>query len=237
TARVRRYLRHRRLSDVEGLIEMRGPIDATATVMSALEPIEAELFDQARQRAHDSGREEPAALAFDAMRQMADESAAAAETSGGRRAPATIVMRVDKTAFDRGHTEPDEVCEIVGVGPFPVEVARRLCGDVILKALITDGTNVLSVSHLSRVIPVRLRTALEELQPECVIAGCHVDRHLEIDHNVPVEEHGPTALWNLNRVCHHHHRIKTTQDLRIEGEGTHKQLVPRQDHSAGPAPP
>ena len=29
------------------MIEIRGPIDATAAVMAALEPIEAELFEQA----------------------------------------------------------------------------------------------------------------------------------------------------------------------------------------------
>ena len=54
-------------------------------------------------------------------------------------------------------------------------------------------------------------------------------RHLEIDHNVPVEEQGPTALWNLNRVCHHHHRVKTVKKLRIVGEGTNKRLVPASD--------
>jgi hypothetical protein len=123
------------------------------------------------------------------------------------------------------------VCEIVGVGPVPVAVAQKLSGDAIFRALITDGTDVLAISHLSRTIPVRLRTALEELYPECVIAGCHVDRHLQIDHNVPVEKQGPTALWNLNRVCNPHHDLKTKGKLRIVGEGLHKRLVP------GPRPP
>jgi 5-methylcytosine-specific restriction endonuclease McrA len=91
---------------------------------------------------------------------------------------------------------------------------------------------VRSISHLGRTIPARLRTALEELQGECVIAGCHVDRHLEIDHNVPVAEGGPTALWNLNLVCHHHHDRKHAENLRIVGDGTRKRLVP-----AGRAPP
>ncbi len=36
TARQNRYLRSRRVSDVEGLIELRGPIDETARVMAAL---------------------------------------------------------------------------------------------------------------------------------------------------------------------------------------------------------
>jgi hypothetical protein len=240
TARVRRFLRHRRISDVEGLLEMRGPIDLTARAMAALEPIEAELFDQARARlaeegceeSREEGREAPEARAFDAMVQLADDSAAAALVSNGSRAPATLVMRVDHSAFLRGHTEVGEVCEIVGVGPIPVSVARRLSSDVFLKALITDGTDVRSVSHLGRTIPARLRTALEELQPECVIAGCHIDRHLEIDHDVGIEDQGPTALWNLNRLCHHHHFVKTIKKLRVVGEGTNKQLV-----AADRAPP
>ncbi len=228
TARVRRHLRHRALSDVEGLIEMRGPIDETAAVMAALQPIEKEHFGRARDA---DERELPEALAFDAMKQMADDSAVAAFAADGRRAPATLVMRVDHSSFTRGGTEPGEICEIVGVGPIPVSVARRLSHDVILKALIIDGTDVRAVSHVGRRIPARVRTALEELQPECVIAGCHVDRHLEIDHNDPVEAGGVTAIWNLNRVCHHHHRVKTAGDLRIVGEGSKRVLVP------GPRPP
>jgi hypothetical protein len=121
----RRYLRHRRLSDVEGMIEMRGPIDRTARVMAALVPIEWDLFEEARSA---------------------------------------------------------EVCEISGIAPIPVSVAQELSAAAFLKALITDGTDVHAVSHPGRAQPARLVTALEELQSECVIAGCQVDRHLEIDH-------------------------------------------------------
>jgi hypothetical protein len=224
-AKANRYLRHRALSDVEGLLEMRGPIDETARAYAALNPIERDLFEEARVRDPED-REEPETRAFDAMVQMADDSATVATESSGRRAPATIVFRIDHASFTRGHTEDGEVCEIVGVGPVPVVVVQKLADDAIFKALITDGTDVRAISHLGRTIPARLRTALEELYPECVVAGCHVDRHLEIDHNVPVEDHGPTALWNLNRVCHHHHDLKTRHKLRLEGEGLHQRLVP-----------
>ena len=144
----------------------------------------------------------------------------------GRRVPATVVVRVDKAAFERGDTVDGEVCEIPGVGPIPVSVAQELSADAFLKALITDGTDVHAVSHPGRTRPARLVTALEELQPECVIAGCHVDRHLEIDHNVPVALGGRTELANLNRLCHHHHGLKTQRDLRVVGEGSQKRLVP-----------
>jgi hypothetical protein len=220
---TRRYLRHRRMSDVEGIIELRGSIDRTARVMGALDPIERELFEMARAA---ETRELPEALAFDALVRVADDSVRVAQLADGRRAPATVVVRVDKSAFDRGGTIDDEVCEIPGVGPIPVSVARELATDAFLKGLITDGTDVRAVSHPGRTMPARLRTALEELQPECVIAGCHVDRHLEFDHNVPVALGGRTELANPNRLCHHHHGRKTQRDLRVVGEGLQKRLVP-----------
>src|SRR4249919_179402 len=120
-ARVRanRYLRHRRISDVEGLIEVRGPIDLTARALAALEPYEKDLFTQARKAAR---REEPEALAFAAVVAMADDAAAGRLAASPSRAPATLVFRVDHSAFRRGHTMPGEICEIAGVGPVPVFV-------------------------------------------------------------------------------------------------------------------
>ena len=233
-ARANRYLRHRRISDVEGLIEMRGPIDATAAVMAALEPGEKELFRQARASGR---REEPEALAFDAAVEMADDSAAARLVERPSRAPATLVMRVDHSAFVRGETVPGEVCEIAGIGPVPVFVAQRLSGDAIFKALIHDGTDVLAVSHLGRTIPARLRTAVRELFSECAIEGCHVNRHLEIDHNTPVSEQGPTALWNLSLLCRFHHEHKHRYNQRVVGEGTNRRLVPTGRPPPGPPTP
>jgi hypothetical protein len=206
-AKARRFLRHRAISDVEGLIEMRGPLDRTAAVMAALAPYEQEMFEQARRAEQ---RELPEALAFDAMVRLGGDAVAGRFRDAPSRAPATIVVRVDKTAIDRGRSEPGEVCEIPGVGPIPVSVARKLGQDAIYKALITDGTDVLSISHLGRSIPTRLRTAIEEAYPECAADGCNVDRHLEIDHIVPVCEGGPTEFANLHRLCHWHHDEKHT---------------------------
>jgi len=73
---------------------------------------------------------------------------------------------------------------------------------------------------------IRLRTAVEERSPECDVEGCHVTRHLEIDHNLPFALGGRTELDNLNRLCHHHHDLKTGYDLRLVGDGLHQRLVP-----------
>ncbi|HEY3724780.1 MAG TPA: HNH endonuclease signature motif containing protein, partial [Acidimicrobiia bacterium] len=233
TVRIARFARHRAVSDVEGLVEMRGPIDLTARFIAALEPIESELFDQARASQR---REHPDAIAFDAMIQMADDSAHVATQATGHRAPATVVVRVDHAALTRGVTTTGETCEIAGIGPVPVPIARKLADDSILKVLVHDSSDVRAISHAGRTIPARLRTALEELYPECCIEGCHVDRHLEIDHNIPISEGGPTALWNLTRPCHHHHDYKHAHNLRIVGEGTRRHFEPA-PAAADRAPP
>src|SRR5207245_8221178 len=62
----------------------------------------------------------------------------------------------------------------VGGGPIPVSVAQRMVEDSFVKAVLVDGTDVLAVSHHGRMIPARLRTAVEELHPECDREGCHV---------------------------------------------------------------
>ena len=134
-------------------------------------------------------------------------------------------VRVDFPALVRGRTEPGEVCEITGVGPVPVAVVSQMLDDAILRVVVVDGADVVSVSHPGRFVGARLRTAVEELFPECAISGCHVTAHLEIDHNLPVEAGGPTALWNLDRLCRHHHRHKHRYDLRLAGTGTDRAFV------------
>jgi hypothetical protein len=139
------------------------------------------------------------------------------------------VVRIDHTALVRGWTEPGEVSEIVGQGPIPVSVASRLLDDAFLKAVVVDGTDVLAVSHLGRTIPARLRTAVEEMHPECDLEGCHITSNLEIDHNQPVEEFGKTELCNLERLCLHHHRHKHRHRLRLEGPPGRMRFVPAPD--------
>ena len=183
--------------------------------MAALEPFERELFETARRNKQ---IEHPDATVFDALVAMAEKSACGVGTDDdscpartqpkrGGRALAIVVLHVSKHAYERGWTERWERCELEGIGPVPVGVARRLAADCILKAVVTDGVDVTRVAHIGRSIPAHLRTAVETRDRVCVIAGCEVDRHLEIDHNEPVAIRGPTSLENLGRVCHHHHDL------------------------------
>jgi hypothetical protein len=149
----------------------------------------------------------------DALLALADRGPAGKGTAG-----TVMHLRADLAALRRGHTEAGEVCEIPGVGPVPVAVARELMGEAFVKRVITDGVDVTTVCHLGRAIPAHLRSALEERDPVCVVPGCDVAHGLEIDHRiVPFAEGGPAALWNLARLCHQHHYLRTHQGFRLEG--------------------
>jgi hypothetical protein len=127
-----------------------------------------------------------------------------------------VHVRVDHRALTRGHVEPGEICEIPGIGPIPVKVARQLAGDSILSVLVTDGVDVTAVAHAGRTIPASIRRALVERDEVCVVPGCEVRDRLEIDHVHPVGEGGLTELANLVRLCHWHHYLKTHQRHRLE---------------------
>ena len=209
----RRYLRH--WSDPDGAfrLDLRTTADAGAEVLAALEVRRAKVFEAARKAER---RESQEAYLADALVELARDAEAGVD--GERGGPRAMVhVRVDHSAFRRGHTEEGETCEIAGVGPVPVATARALASDAILQAVVTKGVEVTAVAHVGRTIPARLRTALEARDPSCVIEGCGVSRPLEIDHIVPFAEGGPTHIDNLARLCRWHHHLKTYCGYRLEG--------------------
>jgi 5-methylcytosine-specific restriction endonuclease McrA len=147
--------------------------------------------------------------------------------SAGSRAagePSAVVhVRVDHAALMRGHVVAGELCEIPGIGPIPVEVARRLAADAYLHVLVTDGVDVTAIARGGRTIPTALRVALTERDPACVVPGCDTRDHLEIDHLVPFADGGEASMANLARLCHWHHYLKTHHGHRLArgepGEG------------------
>ncbi|MEO6467724.1 MAG: hypothetical protein ABIP21_01390, partial [Acidimicrobiia bacterium] len=151
--RAARSLRHRRLAGGTGSIEIRGPLDRTAQMMAALEPFERDLFTENRTNGR---RVHPDAVAFDALVRLCEQAVCEStrpERKTGSRPLAMVIVHMSKTAYERGWTEPGEVCEIEGVGPIPVAVARRMASDAILKSLVMDGVDVTRISHYGRTIP------------------------------------------------------------------------------------
>jgi hypothetical protein len=84
----------------------------------------------------------------------ADALAAMATGEGpARSARADLVVVCDVPAWRRGHTHPGEVCQVIGGGPIPVELARELGKDAFLKAVLHDGVALHTVKHFGRHFP------------------------------------------------------------------------------------
>jgi hypothetical protein len=250
TIRRQRYLRN--WIDGEGAVRLDARLtpDEGARLIAAVTAEADRLANQARRVGHDESRK---AFAADALVRLASghsptsvqTATPAGRADGGRRSgrarsePVTMVhVRVDHQALVRGHLEPGEICEIPGVGPIPVEVARRLAVDSILSVLVTDGVDVTAVAHTGRTIPASVRRALIERDQVCVVPGCDLGDGLEIDHVEPFGQGGETSLANLARLCHWHHYLKTYQRHRLQRvDGAWRWTMPGDagPQDAGPA--
>lgn len=203
-------------TDPDGMyrLEARLAPDAGARFHSAWKAHTDRIFCDARR----AGRREPrAAYAADALVALASE---------GPCKPVEVRVNVDSAALARGHAQSGEKCDIGGVGLAPVTTARALLDDAAVTVMTRTGDDVTAVSRPTRTIPVKLRRALESTYPTCAVSTCANDEFLEIDHVVPLEQHGRTELANLWRLCSHHHRLKTYAGWRVVGRNGTRDLVP-----------
>ena len=205
-------------------------MDRTAAVMAALEPFEQAIFIDQPPPQH-SGARRSHGVRRDGRARSVGEARGPHATREGRPL-ATLYLHVSDTAFRRGSTQPGEICEIEGAGPVPVGTARRLSSDAIVKALVVKGTEIRRVVSLGRSIPTALATAIRTEQPTCSIEGCEIDRHLELDHNVPWAQGGETSRENVDPLCCHHHDLKSRRDLRRLGPPGRQRLVSVTEYEA-----
>lgn len=214
-------------------LHLRGTTDAGARFMAHARPFIDSEFKTARKE----GRREPIeAYAFDGI--MAMGVAAAAGTGNPSKSPYKAILRADLAAIRRGSTEPGEICEIAGYGPIPVAVAREILGEAFLAVVLTDGHDVVNVTHLGRAPTAFQQTALEWSQPECEVLGCSSHTRLERDHRVDWAQTRHTRLDELDRLCHFHHSLKTVLGWQLEpGRGKRRMLSPEQHVDAVAQPP
>jgi hypothetical protein len=184
--------------------------DAGAGLISVVKAQAKKLMEQARRA---GSKERAEAYAADALVSLA--------STATERPRAVVHVHVDQAAWERGRVEIGESCQVPGVGPVSVAVARRLARDGIVKAVLSDEADVRAVAHLGRTIPARVRTALEARDQACVVPGCDERDDLEIDHVVPYAEGGETRLDNLARLCGWHHALKSHRGWRLEGGPGH----------------
>lgn len=155
----------------------------------------------------------------------------------GPAGPDTMVhVVVDYDALVRGHTVTGEQCEIPGVGPIPVSVARTMSQDAILKVLVTKGVDVVTVAHAGHTIPAHLRSALEVRDPTCIVPGCDIRRNLEIDHRNSFNRTRITKLEDLARLCRWHHYQKTFMGYTYRGRPGDWEWIPPENRDVDLTP-
>jgi hypothetical protein len=149
--------------------------------------------------------------------------------------PAKVVVRIDWDALVRGWPAGGEVCEIAGVGPVPVSAVRAMVasGDAFLAAVVTKGTDVVNVAHLGRRPSAAQCSGLDWLSPTCSVSGCNASVRLEADHRKDWADTRITLLALLDRLCRHHHRLKTTKGWALV-TGTGKRLMVAPDDPRHP---
>ncbi|MGI8758318.1 MAG: HNH endonuclease signature motif containing protein [Acidimicrobiales bacterium] len=147
------------------------------------------------------------------------------------------LLRLDLEALLRGRVEGDELCEITGLGPVPVRVARQFLGDAVLKLVLTRGVDVANVTHLGRGPSGAQRTAMLWSSPTCVVQGCNAVR-TEADHRIPWAQSRHTRLDELDALCGHHHDLKTYEGWAlVAGTGRRPMVAPDDPRHPGHGPP
>jgi hypothetical protein len=152
-----------------------------------------------------------------------------------------IIVRVDLGSLLRGFPVGGEVCELVGFGPVAVSALRAMIdsGDPFLAAVVTRGEAVMGAAHLGRRPNAVQQTALEWLYPVCAAEGCAAQAFLQTDHRVDWARSHVTLLDLLDRLCSHHHQLKTREGWSlVEGSGK-RAFVPPDDprHPGHQRPP
>jgi hypothetical protein len=122
-----------------------------------------------------------------------------------------VILHADLEALRRGHVEGDERCEIVGLGPIPVNQARAMLGESTLHLVLTKGVDVQNVTYLGHGLSAAQRIALLWTDPNCTTITCPNTMRLENDHREPFANVRCTELTNIDRPCDHCHRLKTYQ--------------------------
>lgn len=214
-----RFLRH--WFDQEGGFHLHARLlaDAGAEIMAAVRSRAAFVVDEATKAGVQPERRE----AYDADALVAlltgDLRRATFEGNvGGRARSTTVYLHVSLEALRRGNIEAGEFCEIPGVGPVPLATVDHLMGEAMGRLVVERGVDVASFCNLGRTVPTALEAALEARDRVCVVPGCEVSLSLEIDHwQIPYSQCGPTALWNLARLCKFHHNLKTYDGWRLKG--------------------
>lgn len=178
--------------------------DAAAEIERAIKPFANAAFEVARRSGE---RESSEAYAADGVLAMARASGGEPGATKQKRPEAIVLVNLE--SLQRGSVEPDELCEIPGVGPVSVSAARDLLGDALLRVVIRDGVDIRTAVHAGRLASDAQRIAIQVRQRcRCARPTCH--RGIaQIDHITGFVVTGATPLHELGGLCKFDHLAKT----------------------------
>lgn len=191
-------------------------LDEGARLMAVLDAERDTVYKQAYREGR---RESNDAYLLDALLNVVCGTATA-------KPKAALTLRADASAIERGFVEAGERCEIDGVGPIPVTIARSLLTDAQVHGVAFNGCNVLDVTTTRRTIYAAVRRALEARYPTCSVPSCDQTQGLEIDHIHGYAITKRTQLDELDRKCRIHHRLKTLGLFDLVGPPGDRQWKP-----------
>ena len=163
--------------------------------------------------------------------------------------PIRIMVRVDLPTLLRGFPIEGELCEIAGYGPVAVSVIEDLLAtdNPFIVGLLTKYEELLGVYHHGRHPNAHQRSALDFLSPICTVEGCSARAALQYDHREDYAKTQITGFDLLDRLCTHHHRLKTNHGWALVDGGGKRAFVPPHDPrhprvsaggvKSGPSPP
>lgn len=202
----------------------RGPPDQGAAIKAALDAETDLIFREARRDGRQESRDAYAADAFHAL------------IKRGPRKATSAALVIDERVAERGLALPGERCEISGIGPIPVTIAKAMLDDAKVREVPRNGAELPEYSSDRRYYPAWLTAWLDARYPVCGAKSCDADFRLQYDHVFPMEEGGRTERDNLWRLCPHHHDLKTNHGWRITG-ATHRWDLAPPDRPDDPDPP
>lgn len=142
--------------------------------------------------------------------------------TGGRERPTLVVSVPADTLFDR--TDTPATTAFGDLVPAPV--VRRLAGDAVLRAAVTDGVEVLALGRTRRLASTAQWLALVARDSGCRWPGCTIPATwCDVDHFVAWEHGGETNLDNLWLLCRHHHTERHRPTVALTGTVLDAHLV------------
>jgi hypothetical protein len=139
----------------------------------------------------------------DALLAMAE-----AAVAGSARPPlpperCTVVVHVDVDTLAGRNGR----CELADGTPIPPDIGRMLACDASMYAVVEDADGTpLDVGRKHRIVPLRIRRALQARDPVCRFPQCGRMRWLQAHHVKWWTDGGRTSIENAVHLCSEHHR-------------------------------